>query len=135
MKNYKRIFIELLAPPFLAAVWVSIFSSHESETLSVILIGFPVLVMFAYFFGIVPAAIYAVAMELWFHRGFRGRFGLLCTAGWSGFLGAVAGYFSAAIGSGLGFLIPSDCFYYLKVGAFIGLLIGFYVGRKQTSAA
>ena len=135
MSKIWRILLELLAPPFLAAVWVTIFSSHESETLSDFLIGFPELVIFAYFFGLIPAAIYAVAMELWFHRGLRGRFGLLCTAAWSGFLGAVAGYFSAAIGSGLGFLIPSDCFYYLKVGAFIGLLIGFYVGRKQTSAA
>ena len=139
MSKNRRILVEILAPPFLAAVWLTIFSSHEAEQFTEILaeffIGFPVMVMFAYIFGIIPAIIYAIAMELWFHWSLLGRFGLFCTAGWSGSLGALAGYFSAAIGSGLGFLIPLDCYYFMYRGAAIGLLVGFYVGRKQASVA
>jgi hypothetical protein len=135
MSKNRRILFELLAPPFLAAVWVIIFSSYESETLSVLVVGSLGLVMFSYMFGIIPAILYTVAMELWFQFGLRARCGLLCTVGLSAFLGAVAGYLSAGIGAWLGFLIPMDCRHFALIGAVIGLLIGFYVGRKQTSAA
>jgi hypothetical protein len=135
MSKNRRILFELLAPPFLAAVWVSIFSSHESETLSVIVVGSLGLVIFSYMFGIIPAILYTVAMELWFQFGLRARCGLLCTVGLSAFLGALAGYLSAGIGAWLGFLIPSDCRHFALIGAVIGLSVGFYVGRKQTSAA
>ena len=135
MKNPKRILVELLAPPLLAAVWVMIFSSHDSETLSDYLIGGPVLIMFSYVFGILPAGIYTFAMELWFRFGLRSRCGLICTVGLSSFLGAAAGFLSAGIGALLGFLIPMDCRHFALIGAVIGLLVGICVGWRQTTAA
>jgi len=135
MSKNRRILFELLAPPFLAAVWVIVFSSHESETFSVLVVGSLGLVMFSYMFGIIPAILYTVAMELWFRFGLRARCGLICTIGLSAFLGAVAGFLSAGIGVLIGFLIPMDCGHFALIGAVIGLLVGFYVGRKQTSAA
>jgi hypothetical protein len=95
---------------------------------------FPALI-YAYIFGLIPAILYTIAMELWFHFGLRSRFGLLCTATLSGILGASAGYLSSVIGRRLEVLTPSDCHYFLQAGVVGGLLIGFYVGRKQTSAA
>ena len=135
MSKNRRILFEVLAPPFLAAVLVNIFSSHESETLSVLVVGSFGLVWFAYVFGIIPAILYTVVMELWFQFGLRARCGLLCTIGLSAFLGALAGYLSAGIGAWLGFLIPSDCIHFSLFGIVVGLLVGFYVGRKQTPAA
>jgi hypothetical protein len=131
MRVTNRFFVELLAPPFLAALWLTIFSLPGSGTLSDFLHAIPVVIMFSYVFAIIPAGVYAFAMELWFHGGLRSRFGLICTAGWSGFLGGLAGYFSADIASSFEFLDSLDCFHFLKIGALIGLLIGFYFGRKQ----
>ena len=133
MSKYRRIFFELLAPPFLTTIWLLIASS-KSEPISDAILGFLPLLFFAYMFGIIPALLYTVAMELWFQFGLRARCGLLCTVGLSAFLGAAAGCLSAGIGALLAFLIPSDCINFLLIGAVDGLLVGFYVGRKQTSA-
>ena len=134
MSKNRRIFFELLAPPFLATIWLLITSS-KSETISDAILGFVPLLFFAYMFGIIPAILYTGAMELWFRFGLRVRCGLLCTVGLSAFLGAVAGILSAGIGALLGFLRRPDCIHFSLIGAVIGLLIGFYVGRKQTAAA
>jgi len=134
MSKNRRIFFELLAPPFLATIWLLITSS-KSETISDAILGFVPLLLFAYMFGVIPAILYTVAMELWFRFGLRARCGLLCTIGLSAFLGAGAGFLSAAFGAWIGFLIWPDCIHFLWIGAWIGLLIGFYVGRHQTAAA
>ena len=123
-------FIEILAPPFLAVLWMCV-ASRNSQTISEILLGFGPALIFAYAFGIFPALLYTCAMEFWFESGLRARFGLLCTAGLSAFMGAAAGFLSAAIGTLVGFLLRPDCLYFLRVGAFVGLLIGFLVGRQQ----
>jgi hypothetical protein len=67
MSKNRRMFFELLAPPFLATVWLLITSS-KSETISGAILGFIPLLLFAYMFGIIPAILYTVAMELWFAR-------------------------------------------------------------------
>ena len=48
MSKNRRILFEVLTPPFLAAVGVIVFSSHESETLSDLIFGSFGLVIFAY---------------------------------------------------------------------------------------
>jgi hypothetical protein len=131
MKKQNRIIMELFAPPFLAALSVIIFSSHDSQTLYDWLVGGPVIIIFAYVFGIVPAGIYTFAMELWFGFGFRARCGLLCTIIFSALLGAGAGFLSAGIGVLLRFLISLDCERFSITGAVIGLLVGFCVSWKQ----
>jgi hypothetical protein len=140
MGKKRRFFIEMLAPPLFASLWLTILSFYNvckgtfsASDFLMSLAGFPVLLMFAYLFGIIPAALYAFAMEFWFERGLFVRLGWLCTIGWSGFLGALAGYGSAEIGNFFGILIPSDCFQFLPAGAVIGLLVGFFVSRKQAS--
>jgi len=141
MSKKKRILFEVLAPPFSAVLLILIFGffgSHESVTFSDVLFGFfgfiPLL-MFAYAFGIIPAIIYAGVMELWFHFGLRSRLGLLCTVGLSGLLGLGAGFLSGWVGIWLGFLTHPDDYRLAKIGAMVGLLIGYYVEKKQTLAA
>ena len=134
MSKYRRIFIELLAPPFLVTIWLLITSS-KSESISDAILGFLPLLCFAYMFGIIPAILYTVAMEFWFRFGLRARCGLICTAGLSACLGAIAGFLSAGIGVLLGFLIPMDCGHFALIGAVIGLLIGICVSWRQTTAA
>lgn len=130
----KRILMELLAPPFLAAVWLAV-ASFKSETILSTLAGFLPLLFFACLFGLIPSLVYALAMEIWFRSRLRRRFGLFCTVGFSSFLGAGAGFLATAIGALLGFLFLSDCPHFSLVGAVIGLSVGFNVGRKQTSSA
>jgi hypothetical protein len=134
MSKYRRILFEILAPPLLATIWLLITSS-KSETISGVILGFLPLLFFAYIFGIIPALLYTVAMELWFQFGLRVRCGLLCTVGLSAFLGAGAGFLSAGIGALLGFLIWMDCIHFLWIGASVGLLIGLCVGWRQTTVA
>jgi hypothetical protein len=134
MSQKQRILIELLTPPFLATLWLVVIS-WKAETISSVLLGFLPLLLFAYLFGIIPALLYTFAMERWFRSGLRVRFAWLCTAGLSALLGAAAGFLAAAFGAGIGFLIPSDCLHFLRIGAVVGLLIGVYVGRPQTTRA
>jgi hypothetical protein len=135
MSKKRRILVELLAPAFLATLWLVVTSSHEAQTLSVIIFGSCALLVFSYLFAIVPSAMYAIAMEIWFRSGLGVRLGLLCTSALSCLLGAAGGFLSGAIGRVLGFLTPSDNFHFARAGAVIGLLIGFYVSRKSKSVA
>jgi len=134
MNTNKRILVELLAPPFLAVMWLAV-ASFKSETILSTLAGFLPLLLFAYLFSIIPSLAYTLAMEIWFRSGLRSHFGIFSTAGFSSLLGSGAGFLAAAIGAWLGFLIPSDCIHFASLGAVVGLLVGFYVDRKQTSAA
>jgi len=134
MSRHARILTELFAPPFLAILVKAILACGKEPLLD-ILIGFIPMLKFAYVFGIIPAFLYTVAMELWFQLGLRARCGLLCTAGLSGLLGIGAGYLSAWFGIWPGFLTRPEAIHYAKLGAFVGLLIGFFVSRKQTAAA
>lgn len=107
-----------------------VFKSWKSETLSTILLGFLPLLFFSYLLGTIPAVLYTIAMELWFQSGLRARCGFLCTIGLSTCLGAGAGFLSGALGFWAGFT-KSDRLYLLLIGAFVGLLVGSYLGRKQ----
>ena len=132
MNKHQRILIEALAPSFLATVILA--ATDRSDTFWMILAGFVPLLGSAYFFGFIPSVVYTLAMEVWFQMGLRARCGLLCTLGFSAILGAGAGFLSALLASPLGFT-SSDCFHFLRMGALIGFLIAFYVGRRQTSGA
>ncbi len=134
MTKNQRMMVEALAPPFLATVCLSVISLRQ-ESISDVFPQFLPCLLLIYAFGIFPAFFYMVAMELWFHFGWRTRCGSLGTVGFSGLLGTVAAYLSVASLTHLGFLVGSEGFYFLPIGAFVGLLIGFYVGRKDTSAA
>jgi hypothetical protein len=134
MSKEKRIFVELVAPPFLAVVWLAV-SSIRVEPIHDVVLGFFPLLILAYAFSIVPSLLYALVMEVWFRSGLRARFGCFCTAGFSSLLGAGGGFLACAIGIWLGPLISFDRGHFALIGAVAGLLVGFYVGRKQTSAA
>ena len=129
MNTNKRVFAELLAPPFLATVWLAV-ASAKSETISSILAGFLPLLFFAYVFSFIPSLVYALVMEIWFQSGMHARFGSLCTIGLSSSLGGGAGFLASVIGAGVGFLSLSDCRHFLLVGTVVGLLVGFYVSKK-----
>ena len=89
MSKYQRIYIELLAPPFLAAILFIV--GDKSDSWVAILIGFLPLLFFAYLFGIIPSALYTVVMEFWFRCGLHARFGSFCTVVASLLLGVAAG--------------------------------------------
>jgi len=130
MKKDKRILIEALSPPFLGA-FILTFSGCGSDTWPDRFLFFIPFLLAAYAFCIIPSLIYTVAMELWFWLGLRTRFGLLCTV-----------IFSAALGCGAGLAIEFVIDFHqilstvlLWIGALVGLLIGFYVGRQKIPAA
>ena len=135
MSKEKRILVELLAPPFLAMIWIAVTTFSISDGIFAIFGTFFFVLMFAYLFSIIPSLIYTVVMEVWFRSGLRTRFGLFCTAGLSSLLGGGAGFLACVIGIRLGPLISFDRGNFALIGAVAGLLVGFYVGRKQTSAA
>ena len=134
MSKYQRMIVEAFAAPFIATVCL-VGMSFSQASVSDIFRAFLPSLLFTYAFGFFPTLLYMVAMELWFHFGCRSRFGLLCTVGFSALMGAVAAYLSFGIAALGGLLADSDGFRFLPIGAFTGLLIGFYVGRKETSAA
>ena len=128
MKKYQRILIETLAPPFLGA-FIFMATGSGSDTLSDRVFYFLPFLLVAYIFCIIPSLIYTAAMELWFWLELRARCGLLCTA-----------VFSAALGCGAGLAIEfvidfHQISLFLWIGALVGLMVGFYVGRPKTSAA
>jgi hypothetical protein len=132
MSTNRRILVELLAPPLLAVIWMAISSS---EPIFDILFGSFFMLPLAYLFSVVPSLIYTLVMEVWFRSGLGTRFGLFCTAGLSSLLGAGAGFLACVIGIGLGPLISYDRGHFALIGAAAGLLVGLYVGSKQTPAA
>ena len=133
MNKLRRLLVELLAPPLLAAVAL-VAASFKQETLADVLFGFFPLVVAAYLLGFIPSLLCTGSMELWFCSGLCVRFGFLSTLLLSACLGAGAGLLSAVLGTRLG-CSEADYLYLLQLGAFIGLLTGFYVGRAQTPAA
>jgi hypothetical protein len=136
MSVSKRISVELLAPSFLAVLWIAVDSLiRQSETIGVVVGAFFIMLFFAYFFSVIPSLIYTLIMEAWFRSGLRARFGLICTGALSSFLGAGAGFLACAIGIWLRPLIGENPRDYALRGAVAGLLVGLYVGRKQTSHA
>ncbi len=132
MKRSERILVELLAPPFLAVIWIAVTTFHMSDGIAIFAASFMMLV-FAYLFSIIPSLIYASVMEVWFRSGLRTRFGLFGTAGLSSLLGMGGGILACVIGTWLGPLIGEDFRNFALIGAVVGLVVGLYIGRKQTS--
>src|ERR1039457_1285994 len=122
MNKYKRIFIEVLAPPFLGA-FIVVFTDPGGYSFMDRIKAFPQFLYGTYIFAIMPSCVYALAMELWFWFGLRARLGLLCTVAFSALLGCGAGAFIQHITDG-------DVQVVL-LGALVGLVIGFVVGRRQ----
>jgi hypothetical protein len=133
MSKYRRMLFELFAPPFLAVLLL--ITTDRSETVDEILTAFLPMLFFAYAFGIIPSLIYMLAMEFWFQSGLRTRFGFLCTIGLSGLLGVGAGFLSAWLGICFGSFTQPDIYYLARTGAIVGSLIGFCVGKRQTTVA
>jgi hypothetical protein len=130
MSKYQRILVEFLAPPFLGAFIFTV-TGNGSDTLLDRVVGFLPFVVMAYIFCFVPSLLYTLVMELWFWLGLRARCGLLCTVALSAFLGCGAGF---AIEYVIDFhQILSTIL--LWIGSLVGLLIGFYVSKQNTSAA
>jgi len=130
MSTHRRILIEWLGPPFLAAFLTTIFittTGRTGDSISDTVVRFPAFVCVAYMLGIVPSLLYMLAMEVWFRKGLHARYGMLCTVCLSSLLGTGAAFVIQlvlqAITMGMSFL-PS-------IGAFVGCLIGLYVGRQQ----
>ena len=135
MSKEKRILLELFAPPLLAVMWMTVEEGFmKSESIFITLVALFPMLMFAYLFSIIPSLIYTLVMETWFRAGLGARLGLFSTAGLSSLLGAGACFLACAIGIWLGPLISFNRGQFALIGAGAGLLIGFYVGRKQASA-
>jgi hypothetical protein len=132
MSKRPRILIEVLAPPFLAAL-VMLAADKSDSPLDIVLGFFPSLIFF-YGFGVIPSLVYGLLMELWFRSRLSARCGLFGSILLSGVLGAGAGFSAAWLGVCSGVLTQIDISFLVRVGAIVGLLLGFYVGQKQASA-
>jgi hypothetical protein len=130
MKRTERILVELLAPPFLAMIWIAVTTFSLSDGV-VIFPTFLFMVVVGYLFSIIPSLIYTSVMEVWFRSGLRARFGLSCTAAFSSLLGTGAGFLACAIGTWLGPLISFDCRNFALIGGTCGLVVGFYVAYSD----
>jgi hypothetical protein len=116
-------------PPPLAAFLIVVTGCNTSDGFYDILRGFLPFVLAAYSFGILPSILYVCAMEFWFQKGLHARCGLLCTVGLSSLLGIGAGFLiQLVIIQGL------EITYFLSIGALVGAMIGFYVGRHQPAS-
>jgi hypothetical protein len=126
----QRILTELLTPPLLAAFLVVIFltiSGQNGDGVLKTIIYFPGFVCVAYWFGLIPSLLYTIVMEFWSRKGLHARCGLLCTVGLSSLLGTGAALLLHLVVQDYGFGIRI----FLPLGASVGCLTGYYVGRKQ----
>jgi hypothetical protein len=130
MSRNHRIVIQLLGPPFIATI-ITAMIAGAADSLIYRLAGFPVLLAFSYLYGIVPSAIYTAIMELWFENGYCSKYGLTITVALSGVLGLGAGFFVELLSHPLTQSGWITCL--LPVGFIAGVIVGFYVGRKQPS--
>lgn len=118
-----RLCVELAAPSPLAALLIVITRS-TSDSLATVILGFPMFVMLAYAFGILPSILYAFLMELWFEKNLHSRCGLLATMIFSGILGAAAGYAIQI------FPVQDKGFtYFITIGGIVGLIVGSFLFR------
>lgn len=134
MSNIRRKLVEVFAPPFLATIALVILIA-KNDSASGILLGFIPFLFCAYVFGIIPSLLYMLAMESWFKLKLRGRWGMLCTVGLSVLLGTAAGLMTNVLAHVTGFLTGADDLWLPKIGALVGLLVGFYGGRQQPYSA
>jgi hypothetical protein len=127
MSRHQRIIIELLAPPLLGAFTFTV-TGCGADSITARILGFVPFVVLAYAFAIVPSFLCMLVMEAWYGLGFRARCGLICTVGLSALLGCGAGL-------ALEYLLDGSILarVLLWIGAFVGLLVGFYVGRQPNS--
>lgn len=118
-----RVCVELTVPSPLAALLIAVTRS-SSDDLTTLILGFPILVLASYAFGIWPSVLYAFLMEIWFGKNLHFRLGLLATTVFSGILGAAAG-FAIQI-----FPVQDAGFtYFITIGGIVGLIIGFFLCR------
>lgn len=107
MQNIYRILIEFLAPPLLGTILFFISAGGgTNDSFQDAVSGFCKLCITAYIACIIPATIYAVAMEIWFHKGPCLRFGLVGTICLSTILGLGAGLFLMGISPGGRIIFP-----------------------------
>ena len=118
-----RICLALAAPDPLAAFCIVITRSTSDSLLDAAL-GFPIFVLTAYAFAILPSMLYAFLMEVWFEKNLHSRIGLLATVAFSAVLGATAGFAIQTVA-----LQESGFTYFVSVGGIVGLIIGFFLFR------
>ncbi|MGH7989336.1 MAG: hypothetical protein ACREDS_03965 [Limisphaerales bacterium] len=129
MSKYQRRFVEVLVPPFLGAFGVMV--TDRVDTFADKILGFFPFVAAAYVYAIVPSLVYMLVMETWFWFDLRARCGLFCTVVLSASLGCGAGL-------ALEYVIDFGQILSWKlvwIGGVVGLLIGFYVGRRSVQVA
>jgi hypothetical protein len=128
VKRIYRILIEFLAPPLLGIIPFFISAGGGTgDTFQDAVSGFFKLTIIAYIACIIPATIYAVAMEIWFRKGPCLRYGLVGTICFSTILGLGAGVLL------MGFRPAGDEWFFPKSGAWVGFTIGYFLGRTYRS--
>jgi hypothetical protein len=138
MTKSHRMLFEVAAPPLLAAFFIdvkSVFSVSSWIDLGMIFGGFIPLIFMLYLIGIIPSLIYMGLMEFWFRMGMHRCCGLFCTVILSAVLGWGAALLSGLILVWMGFLFMPDILAFSWFGILVGLLIGFYVGKRQVRSA
>ena len=127
MTRCRRIAVAALAPPLLCALIVA-FCGRQAGTFGNWILGFPVFLGFSYLFGILPSAVYAGILELWFEKGYLRRYGLGMTVVVSGFVGAGAGLCVQVLSHW--FTQSNEAGFLTVLGSVAGALIGLCLAKN-----
>ena len=112
MTSRDRVLVEILVPAPLGTALLILWNLHQFIRMGIV--SWPIYLLFAYVFAIVPSCIYALMLELSIRRGWWRRVGPF------GFIG-----FSTALGTGAGAVIwPPLEAQVVGIGAIVGLLLG-----------
>ncbi|MCG3150698.1 MAG: hypothetical protein PCFJNLEI_04189 [Verrucomicrobiae bacterium] len=118
-----RLCVEIGLPCPLAAC-VMLLVCRPSNSLPEMLVGFPLLIAYAYAFGIVPSLLYAGLMEIWFGLKLDRRCGSVATVIFSGLLGAASGFSIQLVTTQATGGLPL-----VSVGGIVGLGVGVILRR------
>src|SRR5436189_5809966 len=91
MTRTRRIAVEILSPPLIAAFLIAT-DGRSADTVLASVFGFPIMLVYAYVFGIIPSAAYALAIETWITLKGHQKFGAFLTVVISSLLGLLSGY-------------------------------------------
>jgi uncharacterized membrane protein YjfL (UPF0719 family) len=123
--------IEILAPVPLGAIAIGIVTL-PSEGFFEIVRAFPIFLLVAYGFGIVPSAVYAVIMEAWFYNQLNERYGLGLTICMSSLSGLILGLSICALSTRFTQAGILDYLRFAGIGLTVGLALGYFIVSRVT---
>lgn len=126
MTRTRRIAFEILSPPLIATFLMAT-DGRSPDTLLIKIFGFPVMLFYAYVFGIIPSVVYALVMETWIRLKGHQKFGVFLTVLISSLLGLLSGYAVFFLSRPLTQGSSADLKWLMGIGIQTGVSAGFLI--------